>query len=88
MRKQGRGNQLYFQWLLNDFIVTVGIRIQICVLVPQHGPFSLYINLEDPINCKIGFLFPPLQPSDSFQGPLVFMVTALGFWVKQPLGFS
>lgn len=63
----------------------MGIQFQKCVVVPQHGPFSLYIKGDDPSIAKLDFYVPQYNLWIAFGGAWVFMVRALGLWVQQPL---
>lgn len=56
------------------------------VTIPHPGPLSLFSTLESPSIAKSDFHFP-LRTAFGwfFEGPYIFMVTALSLCVKQPL---
>ena len=56
------------------------------VVVPRHGPLSLYTELEGPSIAKLEFLLPTIHFSDDFQRPLAF--NGHGSWYVCKMTFS
>jgi hypothetical protein len=90
-KSKGCSNQLNCDWLLEILYCHGGSRTTYYfglfikyVMVPQHEPLSVYLELEGLSITKLDSYFPRYILWTTFKVPWIFMIMALGMCVKQP----